>query len=109
MDMPFTPFGCAQDRLRPGSGRTADLFRGSLARQIFGGVQRFLERDPEAALEQHRQLALAPDDLEQLEVLRVARAYLDHHARWFSGFVQRLLDLVQVRVMSDLQDRKSVV
>ena len=45
----------------------------AFAREVFGGIERFLERNAEAALEQHRKLALAADDLQQLEILRIPR------------------------------------
>ena len=45
----------------------------TLAGKILGGIQRFLQRDAEAALEQHRKIGLAADGLEQFEVLGVGR------------------------------------
>ena len=49
-------------------------------RDVLGREQRLVQRDAEAALEQDREIALAADGLQQLEVLRVARADLQHHA-----------------------------
>ena len=70
--------------------------------QVFRRIQRLVQRDAEAALEQDRHLGLPPDDFQQLEVLRVARADLQHHAGRVAGLVQRFLDLVEVRFMGDL-------
>ncbi|WDT81781.1 MAG: hypothetical protein MPW14_08735 [Candidatus Manganitrophus sp.] len=73
----------------------------AFARQILGGVERFVQGDAEAALEQHRHLALASGGLEQFEVLRVAGADLQHHAGGVPGAVQRLLDLLDVGLAGD--------
>ena len=69
---------------------------------VLAGVERLLERDAHAALEQHRHLVLRADRLEQLEVLRVARADLQHHAGGVSRRCERAADLVDVRLARHL-------
>ncbi len=69
--------------------------------QIFRRIQRFIQRDAETALEQHRHLGLTPDDFQQLEVLRVARADLQHHTGRLPCLVQRLVDFIEMRFMGD--------
>jgi hypothetical protein len=66
--------------------RRPKTMRGVAARgQVLAGVQRLLEGDAHAALEQHREVVLRAHRLEQLEVLRVARADLQHHAGGVAG------------------------
>jgi hypothetical protein len=43
-----------------------------------------------------------PGDLQQLEVLRVAGADLDHHAGRVAAGAQRVADLVDLRLVGDL-------
>ena len=74
----------------------------ALRRQVFGRVQRFVERDAETALDQHRELLLLADELQQLEVLRVARADLQHDARRVAGCRERAADFVDVRLVRHL-------
>ena len=69
---------------------------------VLAGVERLLERDPHAALEQHRQLRLLSHGLEQLEVLRVAGPDLEHHAGGVAGLGERLADLLDVGLVGDL-------
>src|SRR5258706_1074353 len=69
---------------------------------VLGGEQRFVQRDPEATLEQDGEVALAADGLQELEVLRVAGADLQHHAGGVARLAQRRADLVQVLVARHL-------
>ena len=71
------------------------------ARDILRREERLVQRDPEAALQEDGEVALAADRLQQLEILRVARADLQHHARRVARLAQRRADLVQVLVASD--------
>ena len=57
-----------------------DDFAVSFGSQVLRGVERFIQRDAETALDQYRQLLLAAHDFEQLEILRVARTDLQHDA-----------------------------
>src|SRR5207237_10527444 len=70
----------------------------ALAREVLGGVQRLVERDVEAALEEDGELLLPPDELQKLEVLRVARADLEHHARGPARQLERVANLFDVRL-----------
>src|SRR5437660_6522541 len=74
----------------------------TLRRQIFSGVKRFVERDAEATLDQHGKFLLASDQLEQLEILRVARADLQHDAGWIAGLGERVADFIDVRLVRHL-------
>ena len=51
--------------------------RVALGHDVFGGQQEFLQRRAHAALQQHR-LALLADGVEQIEILHVPRADLQH-------------------------------
>ena len=74
----------------------------ALGGEVLGGVQRLVERDAEPALDQNRKLLLAADELQELEVLRVARADLEHDAGGVAGRRERRADLVDVRLVRDL-------
>jgi len=68
----------------------------ALAGDVLARVERLLERDPHPALEQHRELLLPAHLLEQLVVLRVAGADLDHHRGRVTGPVERVPQLVEL-------------
>src|SRR5262249_52605633 len=78
--------------------------RVALARDVFDGVEGLFERDAHAALEENGKLALLPDGLQQLEVLRVARPDLQHDACRASGLraLERRADLVEVAFAENL-------
>jgi hypothetical protein len=88
----------AEIRLHAATDRSCD-FRPS---DVLAGVQRLLEGDAHAALEQDRQLRLLSDGLQQLEVLRVAGSDLEHHPGCFAGLRERLADLLDVGFVGDL-------
>ena len=69
--------------------------------EVFGRVQRFVQGDAETALEQHRHVPLPTGGFEQLEILRVARADLEHHAGRVAGARQGVLDFLDVGLAGD--------
>jgi hypothetical protein len=81
------------------AAQAEDHFAVAFGREIFGGVQRLVQRDAETALDQHRKFLLSSDQLQELEVLRVARADLKHDARRIAGFSERIANFVDVGLM----------
>ena len=79
-----------------------DDLRLTLAREVFGGVQRFVQRDAEAALHEDGKLRLPAHGLQELEVLDVARADLKHDAGGLSRLLEALGDLVHVALVRHL-------
>src|SRR6185312_2872862 len=52
-------------------------------------------------LKQYREILLASNDFQQLEILSVTCANLQHHARRVSRPIKRLANLFNMRFMSD--------
>src|SRR5579859_1804241 len=73
----------------------------ALAGQIFRSVQRLVERDAKTTLDQYRKLLLTTNDFQQLEILRVARADLQHYSCRVARVAQRLSYLLHVRFVGD--------
>src|SRR6266849_2587548 len=74
----------------------------SLACNVLACVQRLFQGDPHSSLEKDGELRLLTNLLEQLEVLRVPRADLEHHARGVARRAYRLVDFVDVSRIADL-------
>ncbi len=73
----------------------------ALAGDVLAGVERLFEGDAHAALEEDGEALLLADVLEELEVLGVARADLEHDAGGAAGVVERGGDLVDVAGVGD--------
>src|SRR5437870_978741 len=89
-------------QLRLHAAQTENYFVIALARQVFRGVQRLSQSDSKTTLEQNRKLFLAANEFQQLEILRVARANLEHDSRGIAGKAERFLNLIDMRFMRDL-------
>ncbi len=84
------------------AAQAEDDFVVSFARQVFRGVQRFAQSDSETTLEQNRKFFLPSDEFQQLEILRVARADLEHHSGRVAGGMKRFVNLIDVGFVCDL-------
>ena len=73
-----------------------DDFAIPFAGEIFRGVERFAQRNSEPAFQQHRKILLPSDDFQELEILRIARADLQHHSGRLAGCVQRFVNLINL-------------
>jgi hypothetical protein len=74
----------------------------AFTREVLRGVERLVQGDAEAALQEHREVLLAPRNLEELEVLGVAGADLEHDPGWIAGLDQGVPDLVDVGLVGHL-------
>ena len=84
------------------AAQAEDDLRVALGREVLGCVQRLVQRDPEAALHEDGEDRLPSHRLQELEVLDVARADLEHDARGAARLLETLGDLVDVALVGDL-------
>src|SRR5439155_11768374 len=83
------------------SAQTEHHLAVALGSEILGRVERLIEGDTKTALDEYREVLLSSDVLQQLEVLGVPRADLQHHAGWTARGLQRSAYLIDVRLVGD--------
>ena len=74
----------------------------AFAGQVFRRVQGFVQGDTKATLQQHRVGGLAANGFQQLEVLGVAGAHLQHHAGRTAQLLQASIDFFDVAFVGNL-------
>lgn len=76
-----------------------DDVRVPFAGKVLGGIERLVQRDAEPTLEEHGMPLLPAHMFEQLEVLRIPGAYLEHHTGGVACFFEGFVNLVNVPLM----------